>query len=296
MPKLNLGTADRKDTLERRSQMKPNHNIIDRLQRSQAAVKIYEIFPERYKGLAKEAITYSTYFALPKREPSIKFVILTQGRSGSDLLVSLLDSHPQIHCAREPLRHRLLFPKLYLKCYTNLSPRDVFGFKLIVYQFNNVQRIEDPVIFMADLYDLGFKIIYLKRRNTLRIALSVYYSLHRGTWVSKESDGKPKHTKMAVDFRKLFNKMEAIDRFRILEEKILEKLPHMKIVYEDDLLDNNRHQSTVDRIANFLGVSPASVDTNYVRITTDEISSFVANIDELRDSVRGTKYEKYLSL
>ncbi|HBE17486.1 MAG TPA: hypothetical protein DEG17_03890 [Cyanobacteria bacterium UBA11149] len=63
----------------------------------------------------REIFAYLRVLFKHKNIPSNKFVIFGQGRTGSTLLYSLLNSHPQIHCDEEILEDRVFFPVQYVK-------------------------------------------------------------------------------------------------------------------------------------------------------------------------------------
>ena len=117
---------------------------------------------KNYMGYVREGLTYSTYPFRSKSDPTTKFVIFTVGRSGSGLLVNLLQSHAHVHCDDELFQRKLVSPFLYLKSKARLARKDVYGFKLNTYHFR-IQKIEYPVEFVGKIQRAGYKIISLKR-------------------------------------------------------------------------------------------------------------------------------------
>ena len=93
-----------------------------------------------------------------------KFIIFGQGRSGSTLLVDLLNSHPAIYCDDEILMYKVIFPKTYVKARSVSSKKHVYGFKVKIYQLWH-QNILDSHKFLFHFYKSGWKILYLKRGN-----------------------------------------------------------------------------------------------------------------------------------
>lgn len=90
---------------------------------------------KNYTSYIREGFTYFTY------KPTKKFVIFTVGRSGSRLLVSLLQSHTHIHCDDELFQRKLISPLNYLRLKERLSRKDVYGFELNTYHFG-VRKIK----------------------------------------------------------------------------------------------------------------------------------------------------------
>ena len=72
------------------------------------------------KAVVREEIV-SYFRALSTRKmklPRHNFVIFTQGRTGSNLLRNLLNSHPNIFCIRDPFVRwhiKVLLPKLHIR-------------------------------------------------------------------------------------------------------------------------------------------------------------------------------------
>jgi LPS sulfotransferase NodH len=247
-------------------------------------------------GYMTEARCYYTLLTTPRREPATKFIIFGRGRSGSSLLVSLLDSHEQIHCDGELLKRRVLFPLNYIKCRTALSQHEVYGFKLLSYHMD-VQRIRDPRHLVTTLHELGYKIIYLRRLNMLRHALSNIYARHRGAFHKKATDGEAADKKeMHVDLEQLNFWLQRSEEMSAIEERAIAGLPHIEVIYENDLLHSSCHQHTADRIASFLNIPAKKVDTAFRRITSDTLQDFVLNYEEVEQYIAQTKYESFLSV
>ena len=121
-----------------------------------------------YTGYLRELFTYSTYPFRTKNTPKTKFIIFSIGRTGGNLLASLLNSHRKINCRDELLLKPVFSPGVYLKINESLSADDVYGFKLNTFHFR-VQKINDPEEFVRNLVQHGYQIIHLQRRNFLRL-------------------------------------------------------------------------------------------------------------------------------
>ena len=120
----------------------------------------------------KEIKDYGTYLWKKPSLPSKKFVIFGRGRSGSTLLVNLLDKHNKIYCDNEILHDRVLFPRLYIDLCASRHQSYAYGFKLLSYQIRDIQSIYNQEKFLFNLHKSGYKFIYLTRSNLLYHALS----------------------------------------------------------------------------------------------------------------------------
>ena len=222
-----------------------------------------------------------------------KFVILGIPRSGSTLLVSLLDSHPQIHCEGELLTYRLFFPRSYINCHSKLCRKDVFGFKLLVDHFET-QKIQDGRPFLEELSWGGYQIIYLRRQNLYRAALSSLYGAFIGKYHLSQGSGNQLRIAMVVSTEELLAKLQRFEYLASRQAEIIGDLPCLEVFYENDLAEGNQHQPTIDRISDFLGIPCAQAHSQLIRVTTDEVSGFVENAAELDEYLRSSPYSKYL--
>lgn len=240
-----------------------------------------------YKGYIQETRTYLSYPFHPKRKINQKFVILCLHRSGSTLLASLLDSHPSIHCENELLYYRKMFPLRYLECRTRLSPKDNFGFKLMPNHIG-YQGFQNAGQFMAELAELGYRMVNLTRRNLLRAAVSLLSAQKSGKFhynLTERAQGLPKIT---LEQSEVLEKISWFQQLAELQEQITGALPHLDLVYEDHLLDSSQHQATVDQIVDYLGIPRAQVHSELAKIGTEDLSNSIANFDELAHLVQDT--------
>lgn len=254
-----------------------------------------ESFSQNYFGYLLESYHLFRDKLSASKKPEKKFVIFGKGRSGSTLLVSLLNSNPDVFCDGEILNRKMRNPIRHLHRMARREKHPIYGFKLLSYQvmFTHT-NIKDKHGFMENLHNEGFNLIYLRRDNILRYALSILYARFRMQWHHEKGSGEIKREKMRVDLAEITRLMEDSIRDEKFEREVLEGLPHVEIVYERDLEDNSRHADTVKRICEFLDINYTEPETNLVKITTQELEGFIENADELRNHLQGTKFEKYL--
>lgn len=250
---------------------------------------------QEYRGYIKEFYTYITYPVRPKHQPTVKFVIFTVGRSGSGLLVHLLRAHPDIYCDDELFRRKLVSPMRYLRLKECLHSEKAYGFKLNTYHFR-VQAIAYPISFVEGISNAGYKIIDLERRNLLRQALSHMYAVHRNKFHHKAQQGKQTYDKFTVDLKYLSAELQLFESYRIVKSQVLEQLPSLSVVYEDDLMNADMHQLTVNRISDFLGLRPAPVAADLQKTTPRRMSDFIENYSDVEAFISHTKYAQYLEM
>ena len=229
------------------------------------------------------------------RMPRTKFVIFAQGRTGSDLLASLLTSHPQVFCDGEILDTRVLLPMTFVKGRCAASTSDAYGYKLKIYHLTETQHMRDAGPFLAQMHAEAWRIIYLTRRNVLRQALSWFVAERRARYQHRVSDGPMQLERITVDCDAVLRRMEERLQYLSEEKQVLATLPHIRVVYEDHLLDRERHQATLDMIFGYLGLRSAPVRTDLIKITPPRLSDFVENYADVQRVVAMSGYARFLS-
>lgn len=223
-----------------------------------------------------------------------RFVIVTVGRTGSELLVSLLNSHPQITCDGEILELRQPFPGLvvFSRALRARLHGHAYGFKLLSrharqhYPYN-------PAPFVQRFHERGFRIIVLDRRDRLEQAMSVI-----------RAEGRPAHHRRSDDARFAplrIDPVAILTALFLIEEGVafvhetLKAIPKLELVYEDDLREASQQQRTVDRVCSFLGLEPAPVQTELLRLTPRSVVDQVENFDEVAALLSQTRFAELVS-
>lgn len=240
----------------------------------------------------------SSALPMPKLTSELKrFVIFGQGRTGSTLLVDLLDSIPDIYCDGEILNRWKLLPHRCVERRLRSCKKSVYAFKLLSYQLEMVQHLKRPGVFLDWLEANGFKILHLRRSNVLMHAFSQIRARNAGYHLrSSDSEGVNQfQQKMEVDRAELewwLDRMEFRSEF---EAELLKGRNYLDLTYEKDLEDSVNWSSTLNRIVNYMGFD-ASVapKTELRKINAKSLDQIVANPDEVRGWLKGTKYEVHV--
>lgn len=226
----------------------------------------------------------------PRTRPSVRFVIYGQGRTGSSLLRSLLNTHPDVHCDGEILGQPVLVPESHVERHARLAGRRVFGFKVKIYQLTWIQD-RDPASFLRSLQGRGYRIIHLYRENLLRHAISNLYAEHRGHYHDRAVGERPS---IEVDPDRVTEAMRRRQQHRDDEDRSLAGLEHLRLTYEDDLLVPSRQEDAAVRVFRHLGLEPVEVSTSLARSVTGHLADRITNYDELVRSLADTPYERFL--
>jgi LPS sulfotransferase NodH len=234
--------------------------------------------------LSKAAIYESRfYLAYPfrrKRTSAGKFLIFTFQRTGSTLLVDLLDSHPEIQCEGEILLHRKFLPRTYLSYKAQISPKSTFGFKLITSHFI-YQGMANPDDFIRYLSASDFKFILLSRRNIVRAAISLYLAVQSGKFHHYKDELHRPDQKVNLSQPELFHYIDWLEKNRRFLEQLTHDIPHISFIYEDDLLTSEKQQATVDSICRYLNVDPCQAKTQLLRSPKENTFDRVQNLEEV---------------
>ena len=234
-------------------------------------------------------ISLGTYFKAlfkPKSQPERKFVIYGSGRSGSTLLVSLLDSHSQIYCDNEIYHRKVVSPKTYLDLRAQMSGAPVYGFKLLTYHLGMTLGMSAPDFnpYLRALQEDGYQIIYLWRRDAFRQALSNVYA--RQSQQFHNQNGSSSQTKIHVDLDRLDYWYQGLKRQAQLEQEYLAGIPHLALTYEDHLADGDKQTATMQEICQFLDIPYEAPQTGLRKNTPKSLESFIKNHQEVEAYLR----------
>jgi len=248
----------------------------------------------------REQAAYALATLRKSKLPDNRFVIFAQGRSGSTLLVDLMNSHPEIFTFGEIMQHNVVRdlrnPVRYAAGVCSLSKSPATGFKVKVYQIENIQG-HDPKVVLTQFHEHGWKLIYLVRTNLLRHAVSDIRTEKTGEFhnVKDAEVGGKRATERRIRISP--DELMKVIRFReeclAKEERALESLPHLRIEYEKDLLGPEAQRESMNRVFDFLGLPPHDAETAFRKVTSRNISDDIENFDELEAELQRTGYDRF---
>ena len=228
--------------------------------------------------------------------PNNKFVIFGQGRTGSNLVRTLLGSHPQITCRGEVfLRYylKVFMPKYLLRGQlAKLSADKVYGFQL---QPSHLQfhRI-DGKAFLSYLHEQGWKIIYLTRKNWLHQKISAIIAIRKNKWHYRSGDvNATQSPKIHLDGNEIMRELDKKSLDYSQDQEMLESIPYLEIIYEENLLTSAQHQLTANKIFTYLNLPSAPVKTSLQK-TPYKISEVIENYEEIAALLKQTQYAQFL--
>ena len=227
--------------------------------------------------------------------PETRFILFGRGRSGTTALVSMLDDVPGLRCEGEVLHNYVPFPYRHVLGRAARGTTNAYGCKILSYQLKDVQRPSGSrKHFLHTLHhEHGFQILYLRRANLLRHALSNIRA-RRDTFHRKKSDPDTGPTALHVDPDHVVTWMQSSEALHEYEQTLLADVPYLSLTYEEHIRHADAHQSTVNSVCDFLGIESAPVESSYRKVAPPSLKDRVANYEALARHLRDTPYATYL--
>lgn len=214
--------------------------------------------------------------AYTRRPEGTGVVLLADYRSGSTLLASLLGQHPQlvdrgdVFLGFMELRWSRVFnPLAFVLAHPGLCT-------LRIAQLVRVGA--HPGQLLAELAAHGWPLIYLRRRSLEQQALSNLLARKQRRWHRPVEDGR-ELPPMRLDPLEYQQELERRRAVRQLEGEALAGLPHLALVYEDDLRDHSL--AAVERCFEYLGLPAVAVELRWRRTSSLSWNQRVVNLGEL---------------
>ncbi len=234
-----------------------------------------------------------------------RFILLGRARTGSNFLMTSLESHRRIVTFGEIYNiNRYYHPrKLLWRCLlfaigpVQLVEKQIFrerlpenisavGFKLFYHQAQNEWL---KPIWAHWQEQKNLRIIHLKRKNILRTYLSMKKVLNNGQ-VIKLKDRIENEAPVTLEYDSC---LKAFTRTRAWEQEydtLFQHHPKIEVVYEDLVAD---YVKEMVRIQTFLGVAVEDVRPATHKQARLPLSQAIANYDELKERFQGTLWAEF---
>lgn len=216
-----------------------------------------------------------------------RFVIVSRSRSGSNLLVSLLDDHPQIRAEGELLgrldgrRPEDVLRRLYRRHPPGIR---AVGFKYFYYHPVDgepaaVWRLLDPT---------EYRIVHLRRENPLRAIVSRQIASTSQAWSRRRGQELPiERRRVQMSPSELKNHLERTRTWEAEARARWGRGRYVEVTYEALASD----PASISRsIQEFLGVDPHPTRTPLRRQNPERTSELLENYEELREAFASTEW------
>lgn len=250
--------------------------------------------------LRREIIGYYCYYFKSAPADQMRVVIFAQGRTGSTLLEDLIsktgyfEKHGELF---NKIRGEILFPLHFIRGLPKRTPDKNFIFHVKIYQLTrDRKRPVDPADFINALYQEGWKIIYLKRRNKVRHVLSNKVANARGAShkFDNEKDNEKEELSLEIDLESFIRGVNGRDKFDEMEQRILQNVDYHEVVYEDDLENQENHQETINGILDYLSLERKQVSTRLRKVYNTPLNKLIKNYDQFEKRMIQEGWGEYL--
>ena len=225
----------------------------------------------------------------------MKFIILFQGRTGSSYLTESINSYPGIVMLPEILggEAQKATPKhvaLQIKKLNKVFRKDNTGFKA------KLADVLDHKALTAYIKDNDIKIIYMVRKNLIKLAISVINGrrLFKETGLWNLENAQDRLPPFRVDLPELDHVLTVRERQEEELREFVAGLPTTIEVEYEDLLHNEKQ--TLKKLYTFLGVPFVHTKGTTYKNTDDDISKAILNYEEVVSRYKGTKYEEMVRI
>jgi LPS sulfotransferase NodH len=244
------------------------------------------------------------------------FVILAAPRTGSTMVESMLNSHPDAVVGGELLNDvlteqdgEILWPEKSAQSQRVLHGRElkqlrrkdpvaflsaigdmarsegyrVFGFKML---YAHGTYSSTATEYLANLPDL--RIIHLKRRNRLRRFVSLKRAMTSGVWtLSQGEERAPEKAPMDLDFDECVEDFETIAKGERGYDEFFSRRTTLEVFYEDLTADLDAWSS---RIQEFLTLPLRKLQVPTRRMGGGSLRDAIANYDDLANRFADTEW------
>lgn len=228
-----------------------------------------------------------------------RFVILAARRSGSNLLCSLLGSHPDVRCHHELFNPDGIFTALDERDQATppdalaARDRDPLGFLDRIWRDARDARAigfkmtpdQAPDVLAHVLADTGIAKIVLRRRNPLRQLVSERIAGATGRWEAYDDAPPLARPRVHVEPDELAEYTARVDAFHAGIEAALLRGGQSALPLRYEWLFAPDEQA---RLLAFLGLRPHPLRTRSVHQNPEPLDQLVANAPALRRALAGT--------
>lgn len=241
-----------------------------------------------------------------------EFVIVSRGRSGTNLLKGLLNDHPAAVCYGELFRSygqmawgvpgyrattrdkeeisREPVTFLARRAYRRFPQQiDAVGFKLFYYHARNPEWVH---VWSHLRNRHRLRVIHLRRDNVLATHLSLVRAQQQDIWEARGDERPPEPGPTHLDFDECRHAFESTREYEQWADALFAHQPKLDITYEA-LCD--QRSASVGRVFRFLGLEERKVEPVNARQRRRSLAESIANYDELRRRFAGTEWSRFFT-
>ena len=233
-----------------------------------------------------------------KHNKYTRFIVLTKPRTGSNLLVNSLQSHPDMKVFGELFRGGV---DDAVKADILNSVEDYFQSRIFKQYGRGIKAVGFKIFYHHPVYDhtgkvwqylLGMddlKVIHLRRENILKALVSMKIATNTDVWKESNESKDMVYKRVALTVDECRN---YFDQTRKWEEEASEKFannPLLELTYEELTSD---YQMQMQSIQEFLDVEPIELQPKTAKQNPEALSELILNYEELKMHFSGTEWER----
>lgn len=235
-----------------------------------------------------------------RRKDYTRFIVLTKQRTGSNLLINSLRSHPRMTVFGELFRGGI---DESIKTLVRQSAADYLDDRVFNKQPPDIQAVGFKIFYHHPAWDTsgavwdylqgqeGLRVIHLKRENALRSLVSKRIAQKTDVWKQSGQEGEPTDKTITLTPEECFEYFETTIRHEQEGDARFAGKPVMQMTYER--LTSNYDEEIV-RIQEFLQVDPMPLPIKTSKQNPETLQDLIANYGEVEAALRGTAWERYL--
>lgn len=250
------------------------------------------IVKSSYRNIRKNLeLTYNHLFGNKNYQ---KFIIITYARTGSNLLMSNLNSHKNIEAKGEVFRDlkgkscKEVWENFYSKKNRGIINA---GFKLF---YTHPFHTDDRSVWNFILDDKDIRIIHLVRKNKLRTYLSGEIAKKTDIWTEKgENNISLEEKRVKIDFNDFNERLNSIEEFEKNTRNTYQDHNFIEVSYEELVSHKNK---TMRRLFEFLDVSVRETKSGYRKQNNESLQDLILNYDQFVQKLEKSKYSELMEL
>lgn len=241
---------------------------------------------------AKRVLLHRLRSQLDKNTEFKKVVVIGRARTGSNLLLSYMNSHPNLHMEGEIFAFQKQRPtQAILDRVHKIQPKNVqaAGFKLF---YHHPMDNKDSDIWRRLKEDKGIHIIQLRRENMLRTHISRKIAMRSDVWTASTNKQVNQIGRKSVSFSKSelelgFNKTKT---WEANAQKDFYEHPFIQISYERMVATP---ETELNRLTRFLGVDDFPLETHLKKQNPEKLEDLVENYAQLKKDFKDTEWQDF---
>lgn len=226
-------------------------------------------------------------------------MVLTKPRTGSNLLVNSLQTHPGMKVfgelfrggADEATKEAILdsvdgyFSERIFKRYDK-SIKAV-GFKIFYHHpvYDHSGKVWNYLLNREDL-----RVIHLRRANLLRALVSMKIAEKTDVWKVSREQSEPVDKSIKLTAQECLEDFCKTRQWEIEANEKFSNSPVLELTYEDLTSD---YQSQMRDVQAFLGVEPAELHPLSSKQNPEALADLIVNYAELKDHFSGTEWAMF---